>query len=201
MFLNLLFENPLVFILVAAALILSLTFHEFAHAYVADHLGDPTARYLGRVTLNPIKHLDPIGTMLLLFVGFGWGRPVPFNPANLNNPKRDAALISFAGPGSNFLLAILFAILYKFFGNVGILGDFMYLATFYNLLLGLFNLFPFHPLDGFKVVYGLIPMNLAYQWLQMQSYGMYILIFMIFTGTTSTIMQPLVSFSLKILGF
>ncbi|RJR28008.1 site-2 protease family protein [candidate division WWE3 bacterium] len=201
MFISLLLQNPLIFVLVAAALIVSITFHEFAHAFSADKLGDPTARYLGRVSLNPVKHLDPIGTMLLLFVGFGWGRPVPFNPINLQNPKRDSAIISFAGPLSNFVLAFVFALLFRFVGGVGLIGDFLYLSTFYNLLLGFFNLFPFHPLDGFKVVYGLLPMNLAYQWLQMQSYGMYILLFMIITGTTGSIMGPLVSFSLRLLGF
>jgi len=108
MLLELLFSNPLIFILVAAALILSISVHEFAHAYVADKLGDPTPRYLGRVTLNPKAHLDPIGTLLLVVAGFGWGKPVPFNPNNLSNPKRDAALISFAGPLSNFFMAIIF---------------------------------------------------------------------------------------------
>ena len=140
MFLNLLFQSPLVFLLVAAALILSLSIHEFAHAYVADKLGDPTARYLGRVTLNPLAHLDPVGTMLLLFLGFGWGKPVPFNADNLANPKRDSALISFAGPAANFILALLFALVFHAIPSdlaaISAIKSFAYLAVFYNLFSG-----------------------------------------------------------------
>lgn len=198
---SILFENPILFVLVALALILSLSIHEFSHAFVSDKLGDPTARYLGRVTLNPLAHLDPVGTAMLLFVGFGWGRPVPFNPINLSNPKRDAALISFAGPLSNFLLAALMALILHVFNLQGLLAGFFYLTITFNLMLGFFNLIPVHPLDGFKVIYGLLPSNLAVQWQQMESYGIVILIIMLVTSSTSRIIQPLVGFSLQLLGF
>jgi len=201
---SLLFENPIVFIIVAAALIISISIHEFAHAITADKLGDPTARYLGRVTLNPLAHLDPIGTVMLLLAGFGWGKPVPFNPINLSNPKRDAAIISFAGPLSNFLLATALALIFKLLLTLGgmnvVISGFLYLTIFYNLILGVFNLIPIHPLDGFKVVNGLLPTELSMQWLQMEPFGIIILLILIFTRTIGSILMPVVGFLLSLLG-
>lgn len=200
MLLTLLFEQPLIFFLVIAALIISISIHEFAHAFVADKLGDNTPRLLGRVTLDPRAHLDPMGSLLLIFAGFGWGKPVPFNPINLQNPKRDAALIAFAGPLSNFILAILLTILLKVSLGAGIFGGFFYLTIYYNLVLGFFNLIPVHPLDGFKVVAGLLPPQLHIQWMQMQGYGMYILLLMVLTGATGVVVTPLIEGSLLLLG-
>lgn len=199
MLLSLLFSNPLAFILVAAVLVFSLSVHEFAHAFVADKLGDPTARYLGRLTIDPRAHLDLLGTVLLLTVGFGWGKPVPFNPNNLKNPKRDSAMIAFAGPFSNFVLAFLFGFLIHFLPSISVFRELFFLTVFYNLVLGFFNLIPVNPLDGFKVVYGLLPYNLAAQWLQTGSYGIYILLFLIATRATNMILDPLVTFVLRIL--
>lgn len=208
--LDLLFNQPIVFFILVPVLLLSLAIHEFAHAYTADRLGDPTARYLGRVTLNPLAHLDPFGTALLVIAGFGWGKPVPFNPINLANPKRDSALISFAGPLSNFVLAILAAGLVQLvlllggsansFGLVLLLGV-ARVFVWINLSLGFFNLLPIHPLDGFKVVYGLLPFNFANQWMQMEPMGMFILLIMVATSSVGNIINPLVQFSLNILGF
>ena len=203
MLISLLFQNPLAFVFLTIALIISISFHEAAHAFMATKLGDPTARALGRVTLNPAKHLDPIGTLLLLVAGFGWGRPVPFDPSFFKNPKRDTALVSFAGPASNFLLAIIFALLLQVLPSVrgaGVVGTLFYLIVFYNLVLGFFNLIPIHPLDGFKVVYGLLPYDLAAQWMQMAPYGVWILMVLILTRATSGILQPLLNFSLQLLG-
>jgi len=187
-------------LLLAIALLFSLSFHEAAHAFVADKLGDPTAKMLGRLTLNPLAHLDPMGTLLLLFAGIGWGKPVPFNPTYLKNPKRDSALISFAGPFSNFLLATLFSLLIRFSGTSGFLGIFMYYMVFYNLLLGVFNLIPVHPLDGFKVVNGFLPENLSYQWLQIAPYGIWILLLLILTNTSGRFLNFFVTFGLNLLG-
>jgi Zn-dependent protease len=208
--LNILFENPIVFFILVPVLLMSLAIHEYAHAKAADKLGDPTARYLGRVTLNPLAHLDPIGTMLLVFAGFGWGKPVPFNPINLDNPKRDAALISFAGPFSNILIAVVTALLFHLMQFLGMnAGDSVFTAISFaviqivigiNLTLAFFNLIPVHPLDGFKVVYGLLPANIAPQWLQMESMGLLILLIMVMTSSVGNIISPLVQFSLKILG-
>lgn len=177
--------------------------HEFAHAFAAEKLGDDTAKILGRVTLDPRAHLDPVGTLLLLFAGFGWGRPVPFNPINLKHPKRDAAIISFAGPLSNFLLAILFSSLIHILSLAGtypLFTSLFYLIVFYNLVLGFFNLIPVHPLDGFKVVNGFLPEHLSVQWIQTSQYGIFILLLLIFTDTTQRIVTPLINFSLNLLG-
>ena len=151
--------------------------------------------------MNPKAHLDPLGIIFLMFTGFGWGRPVPFNPFNLKNAKRDSAIISFAGPFSNFLLAIVLSFVIKLTGGVTTLfGGFLYLTILYNLMLGLFNLIPVHPLDGFKVVHGLLPNNLAIQWQQMQPFGVYILLFLIVTGFIGNFIAPLVGRTMNLLG-
>ena len=200
MLLSLLFQNPLLFLLVVAALILSLSVHEFAHAYTADRLGDSTARYLGRLTLNPLAHLDPLGTLLLVVAGFGWGKPVPYNPANLRNPARDGALIAFAGPFSNFALALLATLFIKLLPMQSLFSAFFYLVVLYNLVLGFFNLIPVFPLDGYNIVSGILPWNLRAQWVQMASFGSIILLILVLTRTTSVILDPLINFSLRLLG-
>lgn len=163
----------------AVGLLLAITFHEAAHAWVADRLGDPTPRYQGRLTLNPLAHLDPIGTALFLVARFGWGRPVIFNPLALENPVVGAALISLAGPITNFLIALVFGTLIRL--NIEPVELWVQI-TFINILLGIFNLIPIAPLDGEKVVTGVIPPSLRPQWLQLQSFGLFILIFIIFWG-------------------
>lgn len=200
-----LFQDPITFLLIAGALIISICIHEFSHAFAADRLGDPTARYLGRLTLNPKAHLDPIGTMFLLFIGFGWGKPVPFNPLNLRNPKRDAALISLAGPVSNFVLATILSFPLRYYlmnplSMSPVLGKLLLLTFVYNLMLGFFNLIPFGPLDGNKVVYGFLPHSLAYQWEDFQKYGTYILLFLVVTNSLEKILTPLVGVAMKLLG-
>ncbi|MFZ2664359.1 MAG: site-2 protease family protein [Patescibacteria group bacterium] len=197
---SLLFQSPLTFFLLAGALIISICIHEFSHAFAADRLGDPTAKYLGRLTLNPKVHLDSVGTLFLLFVGFGWGKPVPFNPLNLRNPKRDAAIISLAGPLSNFILAVILSFPLRYFGMNSLLGIFLGLTVLYNLSLGFFNLIPFGPLDGNKIVYGLLPYRLAYQWEDFQKHGTYILMFLVLTNSTEKILTPLVDTTMRMLG-
>lgn len=198
--LDLLAQSPLIFAIVLVALVISLSVHEFAHAWVSDRLGDPTARHLGRVTLNPKAHVDPLGMLLLVVAGFGWGRPVPFNPLNLKYPKRDSALIALAGPASNFILATITAVVLKFVNPGSLVEGALYLLVFYNLMLGVFNLMPFHPLDGFKIVGGLLPNNLAVQWYQMQPYGIVILVAFIFTNSFQKIVLPVVDILTKLLG-
>jgi len=177
---------------------ISISIHEFAHAKVADLLGDNTARLLGRVTLDPRAHLDPVGSLLLLFAGFGWGKPVPFNPINLQNPKRDSALIALAGPMSNFLLAGILSILVSFTGSDSFIGAFLYFTIFYNIVLGVFNLLPIHPLDGFKVVGGLLPSNLYIQWMQIAPFGIYFLLILVVTGATDVVISPLINYFLAL---
>ncbi len=142
------------------ALVVAITVHEFSHAWMANYLGDPTAKYHGRVTLNPLKHLDLFGTIMLFLVGLGWGKPVPVNPNNLKSPKRDSALVSLAGPASNILVAIVIALPYKYLvingGSDAII--FLLQAVFdLNLILAIFNLLPLPPLDGSKILGFFIP--------------------------------------------
>lgn len=142
------------------ALVVAVTVHEFSHAWVANYLGDPTAKYRGRVTLNPMAHLDLMGTIMLFLIGLGWGKPVPVNPANLNHPKRDSSLVSLAGPASNILTAIVIAIPYKYLVmNGGTPEGAAFLRTVFdlNIILALFNFIPLPPLDGSKMIGVFVP--------------------------------------------
>lgn len=198
--LDLLVQNPLLFVLILLALVISVSVHEFSHAWVSNKLGDPTAKNMGRVTLNPRAHIDPLGFIFLILAGFGWGRPVPFDPFNLKYPKRDSALIALAGPASNFILAAIIALIIKLTGAGSFIGIVLYLLASYNLMLGVFNLLPFHPLDGFKIVGGILPGQLAVQWYQMQPYGVIILFTFILTGSFQKFIVPIVDVLSKVLG-
>jgi len=142
-------EYPIRFVYFAVSILAAITVHEFSHAWVANYLGDPTAQKAGRVTLNPLAHLDAFGTIMLLLVGFGWGKPVPLNPNNFKNPKLGSALTGLAGPLSNLLFAFLLVMIYRLVPNMnsGIVLLICYLINF-NLVLMLFNLLPIPPLDG-----------------------------------------------------
>jgi len=207
--------STLLFIL---AFLFSLSIHEAAHAWMADRLGDPTARLSGRKSLNPLAHLDPIGTLLPIFllltgspIVFGWGKPVPIDPFNLRSPRRDSALISLAGPGSNLLfatvLAIIIRIAHLFVGPTGFAAEFILSPVIaLNVMWAIFNLLPVHPLDGGKVLIGLLPQELARKWDEiLQQYGLIILLLLIFPfpfngiAPISLILTPIVSAILKIL--
>lgn len=192
-------------------LIIAISIHEFAHAYVADRLGDPTARSQGRVTLNPLAHIDPIGTIvlplsLILLSGgsfaYGWGKPTPFDPYNLQNPRKDAALISIAGPISNILLAIIGAFLIRLVPHELTIFVLPLITT--NIALAVFNLIPVGPLDGQKILFGILPRDLAYEYQSiMNRYGTLLLIFMIFPffgeAPVVSIMTPAINFFLSLL--
>ncbi len=198
------------------AFIVAITVHETAHAWMSDKLGDPTARLMGRLSLNPMVHYDPVGTTLLLalvimramglpVIPFGWAKPVPFDPYNLRNPRRDSALISFAGPGANFLLAILLSLSLRLLPGVSALIIFITPIILLNVLLGLFNLIPIHPLDGGKIFVGLLPEKDAHEAdIFLRRYGTIILLFLIFPtiGGTSPlflVLTPVLNFIMRLL--
>ena len=198
--LSTLFTNPIVFLIWAVSLVVALTIHEYAHAKVADTLGDPTPRANGRVTLDPRAHLDPLGTVLILIVGFGWGRPVEFDPYNLRNLKRDTALIALAGPASNIILAIILSIVSNFFVAGSLLAGVIPLMIMINISLAIFNLVPVFPLDGEKILKGLLPHDLAVEYENlMRQYGTLILIMLLLplaggTSPISALISPAISF-------
>jgi Zn-dependent protease len=202
--LSLLTSSPIAFLLLATTLIVAITIHEFAHAWVADKLGDPTPRHQDRLTLNPLAHLDPLGTLMIFLIGFGWGKPVMFDPYNLKNPEKDAALIALAGPASNLLLATLIAILIPvtsiFFGlPLQIVQTIGFLAIFYNVMLAIFNLVPVHPLDGSKIALALLPRQMSLEYEDfMRRYGTLVLIALIIpwsgTSAISALISPVINF-------
>ena len=185
--LDLLRENPAAFVLVIGiglvGLIIGFTVHEFSHALTSHIEGDDTARRMGRLTFNPIKHIDLLGFILLLVVGFGWAKPVQVDPYNLRHGRFGMSMVAFAGPLSNFVLAFVLGLVFRLdllpvvtdtrfiSGVVEILGFAAFLAIFFNLILGIFNLIPLPPLDGSKVVGGLLPNSLYRSYLQFERYG------------------------------
>jgi Zn-dependent protease len=196
-----LFTNPLNFLIYLIAAIISIAIHEFAHAATADVLGDDTPRNQGRLSLNPIDHLDPLGMLLLVFSGFGWGKPVPINPLQFSNPRLGTALVSVAGPGSNLLLAGITALALRVLSLhhlPSITVIFLVVLIKFNVVFPLFNLLPISPLDGFKLVAGLLPLDLADQWLELRKYGLIILIVLLLPfgllRPIDVILQPPISF-------
>ncbi len=159
MFLTILFASPVLAMVWVIAIFASLTIHEFSHALVGTLRGDKTAEREGRLTLNPFAHIDPFGLIPLFLFGFGWAKPVPFNPYNLKDPKWDSVLIALAGPFSNFLLAVVAAIGFRLsfvqLGAENLLTVFLFLIILINLFLMFFNVIPIHPLDGSKLFFAL----------------------------------------------
>lgn len=207
--LDILFTNPQEFVFWVVALLVAITVHEFSHALAADRLGDPTPRVQGRLTLNPLSHLDPLGTLMLLLVRFGWGKPVQFDPYNLANPRRDAALISFAGPLSNLIVAAVFSIAMRLVISLPTAPLFLFslLApiVYLNVILAVFNLLPIHPLDGGKILVGLLPPGAARGWDRfLHQYGIFLLLLLVlplFGGLplVSILIGPTISFILRLL--
>lgn len=163
MLFNLLFESPMMFLVVVLVLVYALTIHEFAHALAASLLGDQTANFSGRLTLNPLAHLEFFGTMMLLLAGFGWGKPVPVNPYNLKYKTWGEAFVALAGPISNFISVVLFIVIFRLIApNLepdNMLVVFLTTLIVVNLTLGVFNLIPLPPLDGSKVLFAALPHN------------------------------------------
>ena len=209
----------LIIVIWLLAFAVAITIHEASHAFAADRLGDPTPRLMGRLSLNPIVHYDPVGTTLLFglvilralglpVIPFGWAKPVMFDPYNLENPRRDAAIISFAGPLSNMALATVLAIILRVamipFSPISFLRGALEPFILLNVVLGLFNLIPIHPLDGGKILVGLLPKKEAYQLDRfMNQYGIIILIILVFPlfgeSLIFTILGPILNAVLRLL--
>ncbi|OLC39537.1 MAG: hypothetical protein AUH75_09385 [Gemmatimonadetes bacterium 13_1_40CM_4_65_7] len=180
---------------VVVALIVAATVHEYAHAYVADRLGDPTPRAQGRLTLNPLAHLDPVGALLILIFRFGWAKPVPINPANFTNWRRDTMLVAAAGPLANITLLFIVGIPYKL-GLLDIgaaaaampIDRLLQVMLQINAMLAVFNLIPIPPLDGSKILMGLLPPAQAVTYARLQPYGTWILLLLVFTSAVSIVL-------------
>lgn len=197
-------SNPVGFLFWVISLVIAITIHEFSHALAAERLGDPTPRLMGRLTLNPLAHLDPLGTIMLLIARFGWGKPVQFDPFNLRHPRRDSAIISLAGPVSNLILALICSIVLRVIISNGILVGLFQSLIVINVVLAVFNLVPIHPLDGFKIVGGILPEEYARQWAELERYGMIFLIFLILpigggASPISQLISPVINLLLNIL--
>ncbi len=201
-------------LIIAPPILLALSFHEYAHAYIANKFGDDTAKQSGRLTLNPLAHLDPIGTIMIFLVHFGWAKPVPVNLHRLRNPKKDMLWISAAGPLANMILALISGLLLRFifaFGGApnqhSIIGLLIY-AVFWslqiNLALAIFNLLPIAPLDGSKILFGLLPVKHGDKIYFLERYGPFILLGLIIFGRATGVpilgglIWPFVKFFSKI---
>ena len=189
---NLLIKDPLTFILIAVPLLYSVILHELAHGWVAWRMGDPTARMMGRLSLNPLRHLDPVGTMMLFFVGFGWARPVPVNFRNLGGGRRGFILVSSAGIIVNTILAFIAIFLLRVLSpdEQSIAGTALYFIAQINIILAAFNLIPIPPLDGSKILMGFLPKSIQYSLSRLEPYGFFIIIGLSLLG----ILNPLIDF-------
>lgn len=185
----------------APPLLVAVVFHEVAHGWAADRLGDPTARDAGRITLNPIKHIDPFLTIILpailIFSGspiiFGGAKPVPFNPRNFANPKKGAMYVAAAGPLVNFAIALICGVLFKLVGDLndpGLISWWLYFSVLLNVFLALFNLLPVPPLDGGRIAVGLLPNRLAYQLARLEPVGILLVVALIYFGIIEWFIVP-----------
>jgi Zn-dependent protease len=200
-------------IILAPPLLFALTFHEFAHGYVAYRLGDPTAKDAGRLTLNPLKHLDPIGTIAFFFIKFGWAKPVPVNPAYFRNPRRDMLWVALAGPMTNLALALISAVVTKalwlFASSLPYssiaeailvpLNAMLIASVWINLVLCIFNFLPIPPLDGSRILTGLLPQNLAISYMKIERYGFIIILVLAFSGVLSKVILPIIGYANSLL--
>ncbi len=188
----------------------AITVHEFAHGWVAHKLGDSTAKYMGRLTLNPLAHIDPIGTVILPIllimmrspVIFGWAKPVPINFFNLRHPKRDMIWVGLAGPVANITLAFLMAALFRFFPipNDSLLQQLIVTAILINLVLAAFNLIPVPPLDGSRILFGVLPRRYAFEYIRLENYGFLVILILLYFGLVDRFIWPTVLILAKIIG-
>ncbi|MDD5475942.1 MAG: site-2 protease family protein [Syntrophales bacterium] len=192
-----LLESPWTFILIAVPLLYAVIFHEVAHGLVAYRMGDPTAKNMGRLTFNPLKHLDPLGTLMLFIVGFGWARPVPVNFANLGDSRRALIAVSAAGVVTNMILAFVALFFLQLMKPLpgGVVATALTYFAYINIILAAFNLIPIPPLDGSKILMGFLPPRYQYSLLRLEPYGFFIIIGLLFLG----VLRPVINFIFNIL--
>lgn len=196
------FGDPSFLIYWIPLIIISLTIHEFSHAWVADLLGDPTPRYSGRLTLNPIPHIDPIGFIMLIVARFGWAKPVPINPHNFHDPKSGTLWVGLAGPLSNLTFAWALSVVYKYLLPSFVppmAVEILLSAIWLNLALAVFNLIPIPPLDGSRILAGILPPDQEYILHNLEQYGFIILIAFLFFPGTHTFIYTAVNYLYQLL--
>lgn len=200
---SLLFSNPAMFIILAAVLLYSVILHEVAHGWVAHLFGDDTAIHYGRVTLNPASHLDPIGTLMLFLVGFGWARPVPVNYSSFSNTRFGLFCVAMAGCLTNILIAITALILSRLgvVNTNSVIYNILPIVVRINIILGAFNLIPIPPLDGSKVLMSFLPYEAREKLASLEPYGFFILIFLLFTGLLNPVIILMQSLIYGLIGF
>ena len=199
----------------APVILLSLTVHEYFHGWTANKLGDPTAKMRGRLTLNPIAHLDILGTILMFIVGFGWAKPVPIDPRNFKDPKKDTILVAIAGPLSNLAMALAAGLALRFMipkmvsgeisseGIYSVIAIILILTLVYGIALAVFNMIPIPPLDGSRVLYGILPNRYAYAYSRFEPYGVFFLfaLFIFGGGIFKYLLVPLSYLSVMLSGY
>lgn len=175
------------YILKGFAVIIAIVLHEMSHGYASYWLGDPTPKSCGRLSLNPLNHLDPIGTLCLFLFGFGWAKPVGINSRYYKNEKIGTCVVALAGPAMNFIIACLSAFLLNFFS--GTIGVFLQILMAINIGLGCFNLIPIPPLDGSKILVTILPDKLYWKFMSIERYSMFVLMFLLYTGALSPVLN------------
>ncbi len=187
-------------VILAPPFLFALTFHELAHGYVAWRLGDPTAKNAGRLTMNPLKHIDPLGVVAFIIMKIGWAKPVPVNPSYFRDPQKGMLFVALAGPGANIVLAVVSAILVKALIKFPVLpmfvlqpvAEMLVASVWINVMLAVFNCLPIPPLDGSKVLMGVLPRDMARSYEKLEPFGFVLLLILFYFGILSSVIGPII---------